>query len=121
MKHIVSIPNRKECSSSTGVFTANGLNKVSCIRATRQATGLGLKEAKDLIEGLNSSHSIVIDTAGCIDNVPRALTALRECGLTVERSMDDPISLLRRATDLALEVDNVDLAADILSVVRKHV
>ncbi|CCQ11513.1 LSU ribosomal protein L7/L12 (P1/P2) [Pseudoalteromonas luteoviolacea B = ATCC 29581] len=32
------------------VLTAAGANKVACIKAVRGATGLGLKEAKDLVE-----------------------------------------------------------------------
>ncbi|MFN2382435.1 MAG: 50S ribosomal protein L7/L12 [Guyparkeria sp.] len=33
------------------VMTSFGSNKVSVIKATRELTGLGLKEAKDLVEG----------------------------------------------------------------------
>lgn len=32
------------------VLTGAGSNKVGCIKAVREATGLGLKEAKDLVE-----------------------------------------------------------------------
>ena len=32
-------------------LTSFGANKVSVIKAVREATGLGLKEAKDLVEG----------------------------------------------------------------------
>ena len=33
------------------VLTSFGANKVSVIKAVREVTGLGLKEAKDLVEG----------------------------------------------------------------------
>jgi large subunit ribosomal protein L7/L12 len=32
-------------------LTSFGANKVSVIKAVREVTGLGLKEAKDLVEG----------------------------------------------------------------------
>ena len=33
------------------VLEAAGSNKIACIKAVRELTGLGLKEAKDLVEG----------------------------------------------------------------------
>jgi large subunit ribosomal protein L7/L12 len=33
------------------VLTETGANKVSVIKAVREITGLGLKEAKDLVDG----------------------------------------------------------------------
>ena len=121
MKHKVSIHNRRETSAQVNVFDFNGLNKVGVIKAIRFATGLGLKEAKELSDELSTHRSFVIDTCGSTVPVQEALRLLREQGLDVERSLDDPISLLRKAADEALAVDNVDLAADILNVVRKHV
>ncbi|HZJ81717.1 MAG TPA: 50S ribosomal protein L7/L12 [Guyparkeria sp.] len=37
------------------VMTSFGGNKIAVIKATRELTGLGLKEAKDLVEGAPSS------------------------------------------------------------------
>lgn len=37
------------------VMTSFGANKVSVIKATRELTGLGLKEAKELVEGAPST------------------------------------------------------------------
>ena len=37
------------------VMTSHGENKVAVIKAVREATGLGLKEAKDLVEGAPSA------------------------------------------------------------------
>jgi large subunit ribosomal protein L7/L12 len=41
----------EEKTEFTVVLTAAGENKVNTIKAVREVTGLGLKEAKDLVEG----------------------------------------------------------------------
>ena len=41
----------EEKTEFTVVLTACGENKVNVIKAVREITGLGLKEAKDLVEG----------------------------------------------------------------------
>jgi len=41
----------EEKTEFTVVLTEAGANKVSVIKAVREITGLGLKEAKDLVEG----------------------------------------------------------------------
>ena len=41
----------EEKTEFTVVLTAAGENKVNVIKAVREITGLGLKEAKDLVEG----------------------------------------------------------------------
>ena len=41
----------EEQSEFNGELTSFGANKVAVIKAVREATGLGLKEAKDLVEG----------------------------------------------------------------------
>jgi large subunit ribosomal protein L7/L12 len=48
---IPAIPEpRAEDSKFAVVLVESGLNKISCIKAVREATGLGLKEAKDLVD-----------------------------------------------------------------------
>ena len=120
MKHNVSLAVRKAAKPNANFFTVNCLNKVHMIKAVRNATDMGLKEAKLLIEELENNDTFTVDTTHSRLPPHQALKAIRECGLEVERS-DDPISLLRKATDMALAVDNVELAADILNVVRRHV
>lgn len=44
-------PAAEEKTQFDVVLTSFGENKVSVIKAVRQITGLGLKEAKDLVEG----------------------------------------------------------------------
>jgi large subunit ribosomal protein L7/L12 len=44
-------PAAEEQTEFTVVLTEIGANKVSVIKAVRELTGLGLKEAKDLVDG----------------------------------------------------------------------
>jgi len=44
-------PAAEEQTEFTVVLTAIGDNKVNVIKAVREITGLGLKEAKDLVDG----------------------------------------------------------------------
>ena len=41
----------EEQTEFTVMLTAAGANKVNVIKAVREVTGLGLKEAKDLVDG----------------------------------------------------------------------
>src|ERR1051325_3578985 len=41
----------EEKNQFTVVFTAAGANKINVIKAVREVTSLGLKEAKDLVDG----------------------------------------------------------------------
>ncbi len=47
-------PAAEEQTEFTVIMTAFGENKVGVIKAIRTITGLGLKEAKDLVEGVPS-------------------------------------------------------------------
>jgi large subunit ribosomal protein L7/L12 len=62
------------------VLTGFGENKVSVIKAVRAATGLGLKEAKDAVEGTPS----VLKEAAPKDEAEEFKKALEEVGATVE-------------------------------------
>ncbi|HBS52176.1 MAG TPA: 50S ribosomal protein L7/L12 [Coxiellaceae bacterium] len=62
------------------VMTAFGANKINVIKAIREITGLGLKEAKDMVEGVPSNVKEGIskeDAAGIKKK-------LEEAGATVE-------------------------------------
>lgn len=48
-------PAAEEKTEFTVVMTAFGDNKVNVIKAVRAITGLGLKEAKDMVEGVPST------------------------------------------------------------------
>jgi large subunit ribosomal protein L7/L12 len=65
------------CCCGSGSF---GGNKVSVIKAVRTITGLGLKEAKDTVEGAPST----IKEAVAKDEAEEIKKTLEEAGATVE-------------------------------------
>jgi large subunit ribosomal protein L7/L12 len=62
------------------VLTGFGENKVAVIKAVRSITGLGLKEAKDAVEGVPSALKEGISK----DEAEAAKKQLEEAGATVE-------------------------------------
>jgi large subunit ribosomal protein L7/L12 len=62
------------------VLASFGANKVSVIKAVRAMTGLGLKEAKEAVEGAPNT----IKEAVSKDEAEEAKKALEEAGATVE-------------------------------------
>lgn len=62
------------------VLTSFGENKVSVIKVVRSLTGLGLKEAKDLVEGVPSNVKEGVSR----DESEDAKKQLEEAGATVE-------------------------------------
>jgi large subunit ribosomal protein L7/L12 len=62
------------------VLTAFGENKVAVIKAVRSITGLGLKEAKDAVEGAPTTLKEGVSK----DDADAAKKQLEEAGATVE-------------------------------------
>ena len=62
------------------VMTSFGQNKVSVIKAVRSITGLGLKEAKGMVEGVPST----VKEAASKDEAEEVKKTLEEVGATVE-------------------------------------
>ena len=62
------------------VMSSFGANKVSVIKAVRAITGLGLKEAKEMVEGTPST----IKEAASKDESAEIKKTLEEAGATVE-------------------------------------
>ena len=62
------------------ILTSFGANKVSVIKAVRALTGLGLKEAKDAVEGVPNTIKEQVSK----DDAEAAKKALEEAGATVE-------------------------------------
>lgn len=62
------------------VLTSFGANKVNVIKAVRTLTGLGLKEAKDAVEGVPTTLKEAVSK----DEAETAKKALEEAGATVE-------------------------------------
>jgi large subunit ribosomal protein L7/L12 len=62
------------------MLTAIGEKKIQVIKAVRELTGLGLKEAKDLVEAAPSA----VKEAASKDDAEAAKTKLEEAGATAE-------------------------------------
>ena len=62
------------------VMTSFGENKVSVIKAVRSITGLGLKEAKDMVESAPST----VKEAASKDEAEEVKKTLEEAGASVE-------------------------------------
>jgi large subunit ribosomal protein L7/L12 len=73
-------PAAEEKTEFDVVMTGFGDNKVNVIKVIRAITGLGLKEAKDLVEGVPSTVKEAIPKAEAED-IKKQLT---EAGATVE-------------------------------------
>ncbi|MFT0852001.1 50S ribosomal protein L7/L12 [Achromobacter sp. F4_2707] len=70
----------EEQTEFTVVLAEVGANKVSVIKAVREITGLGLKEAKDLVDGAPKPVKEGLDKAGAEE----AQKKLEEAGAKVE-------------------------------------
>lgn len=70
-----------EKTEFTVMLTASGDNKVNVIKAVREITGLGLKEAKDLVDGAPKAIKEGVAKAAADE----ALAKLKEAGATADR------------------------------------
>ncbi|MBY8607102.1 MAG: 50S ribosomal protein L7/L12 [Burkholderia sp.] len=70
----------EEKTEFTVVLAEAGANKVSVIKAVRELTGLGLKEAKDLVDGAPKAVKEGVDKAAAEE----AKKKLEEAGAKVE-------------------------------------
>ena len=73
-------PAAEEKTEFNLVLTDVGANKVSVIKAVREITGLGLKEAKDLVEGAPKT----VKEAVSKDEADKIKKVLEENGAKVE-------------------------------------
>jgi large subunit ribosomal protein L7/L12 len=73
-------PAAEEQTEFNVVMTSFGENKVGVIKAVRAITGLGLKEAKDLVEGVPST----VKEGTSKDDAADVKKKLEEAGATVE-------------------------------------
>jgi len=69
-----------EKTEFTVMLTASGDNKVNVIKAVREITGLGLKEAKDLVDGAPKPIKEGVAKAAADE----ALAKLKEAGATAD-------------------------------------
>ncbi|AFI85134.1 50S ribosomal protein L7/L12 [Methylophaga nitratireducenticrescens] len=70
----------EEQSEFNVVMTSFGENKVGVIKVVRALTGLGLKEAKDMVEGVPATVKEGVEKAEAED----VLNQLKEAGATAE-------------------------------------
>ena len=73
-------PAEEEKDAFDGVLSAAGDQKVQVIKAVRAITGLGLKEAKDMVDGAPST----LKEGVAKDDAEAMLTQLTEAGATAE-------------------------------------
>ena len=71
---------KEEQTEFNVVLTGAGANKVGTIKAVRELTGLGLKEAKDLVDGAPKNVKEAVSKA----DAEAALKKLVEAGATAE-------------------------------------
>ena len=73
-------PAAEEKTEFTVMLTAAGANKIAVIKVVREITGLGLKEAKDLVD--NAPKAIKENVSK--DDAEAVKTKLTEAGASVE-------------------------------------
>ena len=70
----------EEQTEFTAILTEIGPNKIPVIKVVRELTGLGLKEAKDLVD----AHPKAVKEAVTKDEAEKIKTALEDVGAKVE-------------------------------------
>src|SRR5262249_107783 len=70
----------EEKTEFTVVLKSGGANKIGVIKVVREVTGLGLKDAKDLVDGAPNDVKVGVNKAGSEDIVKK----LKEAGAEVE-------------------------------------
>ncbi len=70
----------EEKTEFTVVLKAGGANKISAIKVVREVTGLGLKDAKDLVDGAPKDVKVGVNKAESEDIAKK----LRDAGAEVE-------------------------------------
>ena len=71
---------------------------IEAIKLLRTATGLGLKEAKDVIDAQQKGHPVTVPIASSIDQLPVSVLQAIQSGNKIEA-----IKLLREQTGLGLK------------------
>lgn len=77
---VAAAPAAEEKTEFNVVMTSFGSNKIQVIKVIREITGLGLKEAKDLVEGVPSTVKEGINKADA-ESLKKKLV---EAGATIE-------------------------------------
>ncbi|MCA9939370.1 MAG: 50S ribosomal protein L7/L12 [Anaerolineales bacterium] len=80
MAAVAEVVEEEEQTEFDVVLTDFGAKKIQVIKEVRALTGLGLKEAKDLVDGIPSKVMEAVSKEAAAD----AKTKLEEAGATVE-------------------------------------
>ena len=70
----------EEKTEFTGVLKSGGANKIGAIKVVREVTGLGLKDAKDLVDGAPKDVKVGVNKAEAEDIAKK----LKEAGAEYE-------------------------------------
>ena len=73
-------PAVEEQTEFNVVMTSHGANKINVIKVVRTITGLGLKEAKDMVEGVPST----VKEGASKEDAAKIKKELEDAGATVE-------------------------------------
>jgi len=73
-------PAKSEALTQTIVLTEAGDQKILAIKAVREVTGLGLRDAKDIVDSAPS----VIMSGLSVEKAEVIASKLREAGMTIE-------------------------------------
>lgn len=108
-------------------FPIDSGKKVAAIKALRQATGIGLKEAKDAIEGVmvQNPKPVTLDLIRATEpdaraRVQDALTDLKAVGAEIANVDEALLIKLQEVLREAIDAKAYDLAEDLLVLVRRH-
>lgn len=101
-------------------------NKVTCIKAWRTVTGLGLKEAKDAVEAVMEGKPTILETSLAPDHpeLRNALAVIQGENMVVSTQNTTKATVLRAvesAAKLSLDNGEYDLAIDLTEILKKHV
>ncbi len=99
-------------------FDPTGKDKIKGIKAVRAAFGIGLKEAKDVVEGLMKGNVYTLPTAPGYTQED-----LRNFEAAGGEYLDPSQTLMCELTNIAVEavkVRDYNLASDLIELLNKH-
>jgi len=101
-------------------------NKVACIKAVRQLTGIGLKEAKDAVELAMTNVAVTFDNITAersINADQSSFDALRENGMELvagTNKIEFIIEAVKESAKMAADDGEEDLAILLLTAIKQH-
>lgn len=104
----------------------DGFNKVAAIKAVRQLTGIGLKEAKEVVE--EAMTGVVVDLSASVPDeslisVQESYHALAAQGLELiqgTNKVEFIVAAIKESAKMAADEEEEELAIMLLDVIRQH-